>query len=400
MHQFIICKTWRGRFCWIHLQAWDLITLFSRLLIFVFISLNVVGVAANTFSVTEMAGGLKVPWGIDFLSNCDILVTERRGNLLYIDGNGQKHRISTGIDVFAKGQGGLLDVEIAKDFDNSRTIYMTFSYSNNGKTAGTAVLSAQLMLSDRKLTNQRRIFVMVPLQTGGRHFGSRIIEAPDGHLFVTIGERGDRQSAQNLTTHNGTVIRIVRDGSVPKSNPFINQPEALHEIWTYGHRNSQGAALDLDGNLWISEHGAKGGDEVNKIIAGRNYGWPLISYGRHYSGAKIGVGTVLEGMEQPELYWDPSIAPSGMMIYSGKLWPEWRGHIFVGSLKYDYISRINPEGGLREAEQIKLPETVRVRDVIEAPDGSIWFLSEGKGSVYRLAPLEWEPSDRTCMSRS
>ena len=185
--------------------------------------------------------------------------------------------------------------------------------------------------------------------------------------------------------HNGSVVRINRDGSVPADNPFVGTAGARPEIWSYGHRNPQGATLGPDGRLWLNEHGARGGDEVNVIRKGANYGWPVIAYGRHYSGLKIGEGTAKPGMEQPETFWDPSIAPSGMMIYSGKLWPEWAGDIFVGSLKFDYISRLegNP---LREVERISGPETTRVRDVREAPDGSIWFLSVGERAVYRLTP--------------
>ena len=212
-----------------------------------------------------------------------------------------------------------------------------------------------------------------------------MVEATDGTLFVTIGDRGDRPSAQDLLTHMGSVIRINRDGSVPTDNPFIGQSSVRPEIWSYGHRNPQGAGQDALGRLWVSEHGAKGGDEVNLVTPGANYGWPIISYGVHYSGDRIGEGTFKEGMEQPQYFWDPSIAPSGLMVYSGKLWPEWKGDIFVGSLKFDYIARL---GGtpLREVEQIKGRETERVRDIVEAPDGSIWFISVGNDAVYRMSP--------------
>ena len=223
-----------------------------------------------------------------------------------------------------------------------------------------------------------------PGARGGRHFGSRVVEARDGTLFISLGERGDRPSAQDLGLHQGSVVRINRDGTVPASNPFTGKHGAQPEIWSYGHRNPQGMSLDLRGNLWVAEHGAKGGDEVNRIRKGANYGWPVISYGRHYSGRKIGEGTSKPGMEQPEWYWDPSIAPSGMMIYSGRMWPEWRGDIFVGSLKFDYISRLSGSP-LKEAEQLRSQETGRIRDVQEAPDGSIWFASESEGAVFRIS---------------
>jgi glucose/arabinose dehydrogenase len=181
------------------------------------------------------------------------------------------------------------------------------------------------------------------------------------------------------------VIRIARDGTIPEGNPFTDTQGARPAIWSYGHRNPQGAARGTDGTIWVVEHGAKGGDEINRIRRGANYGWPVISYGRHYSGAKIGEGTHKAGMEQPAFYWDPSIAPSGMMIYSGRLWPEWRGHIFVGSLKFGLISHLAGTP-LREVERLKSPETARVRDIREAPDGSIWFLSVGNGAAYRMTP--------------
>ena len=204
---------------------------------------------------------------------------------------------------------------------------------------------------------------------------------------MTIGERGDRPSAQDLSRENGSVIRINRDGSIPADNPFVGVDGARPAIWSFGHRNPQGAALDQQGNLWINEHGARGGDEVNLVRKGANYGWPVISYGRHYSGAKIGEGSSKPGMEQPAHYWDPSIAPSGMMIYSGKLWPDWAGGIFVGSLKFNYIARLDA-APLAEVEQLKSRETLRVRDIREAPDGSIWFLSVGQGALFRLAPAQ------------
>lgn len=236
-----------------------------------------------------------------------------------------------------------------------------------------------------QLTEVRDLFVMTAGSSGGNHFGSRIVEGADGTLFMTIGERGDAPLAQDLSRHNGSVIRINRDGSVPADNPFVGQTGARPEIYSYGHRNPQGAALDAQGNLWVDEHGARGGDEINRIKRGANYGWPVISYGTHYSGAKIGEGTAKEGMEQPEFYWDPSIAPSGMAIYSGKARDEWSGDFLIGSLKFDMISRVDADT-MQEVERIQTAETLRVRDVVEGPDGAIYFLSEIKGTLYRLDP--------------
>jgi aldose sugar dehydrogenase len=339
--------------------------------------------SAGALRVTKMLGGLDTPWAIGFLPDGSYLVTERDGALLYVTG-GKSVRVRNVPKVVAKGQGGLLDVMIPRDFSASREIFLTYSRKQK-RGSGTAVAVAQLSSDGRSLENVRTIFQALPVSSSGRHFGSRLVEARDGTLFITLGERGDRDAAQDRTTHTGSIVRINRDGSVPHGNPFAGQDGILPEIWSYGHRNPQGATLDLQGNLWIAEHGAKGGDEINRIQKGANYGWPVISYGQHYSGGKIGIGTAKAGMQQPDFYWDPSIAPSSMMIYSGKLWPEWRGDAFVGSLKFDYISRLDGRP-LHEAERIKGDETERVRDVVEAPDGSIWFISEGLGAIYRLSP--------------
>ena len=244
---------------------------------------------------------------------------------------------------------------------------------------------ARLSQDESRLEDLRVIFEMSPGSSGGRHYGSRIIEMGDGTLFLTLGERGEDTAAQNLARHNGSVIRINRDGTVPSDNPFVGSPGALAHIWSYGHRNPQGAALDHKGRLWVNEHGAKGGDEINRIEKGANYGWPVITYGVNYNGKRIGVGTRAPGMEQPAHYWDPSIAPSGLMIYSGKLWPEWKGHFFSGSLKLGFLSRLDPNAGWSE-ERIHSRATARVRDVIEAPDGSIWFISVGRRAIYRMSP--------------
>lgn len=343
--------------------------------------------SAGPVALTRMISDLDQPWAIGFLPGGGYLVTERDGVLLSVN-NGDIQRVSGVPKVVASGQGGLLDVMIPRDFTQSRDIFLSYSKPISGG-AGTAMAVGKLSTDQTKLTDVRDLFVMNPGSDGGRHFGSRIVEANDGTLFMTIGERGNRPAAQDLAMHHGSVIRINRDGSVPADNPFVGSSDgqngAKPEIYSYGHRNPQGAALDASGTLWAVEHGAKGGDEVNKIVKGANYGWPIISYGVHYSGEKIGEGTARDGMEQPAHYWDPSIAPSGLMIYSGKLWPEWRGDLFVGSLKFNYISRLSGKD-LQEVEQLKSPETERVRDIVEAPDGSIWFISVGQGAIYRMTP--------------
>ncbi|MDE0305496.1 MAG: PQQ-dependent sugar dehydrogenase [Albidovulum sp.] len=336
--------------------------------------------------IEKVAGGLDVPWGLAFLPNGGFLVTLREGQLIHFDARGRRQSVDGVPVVYAKGQGGLLDVAVARDFNLSREIFLTYSKPGSWGSAGTVFAIATLSEDASRLESLRTVFEMDPPGRGGRHFGSRIAESHAGEIFISLGERGDRPEAQNLDSHHGAVVRLRRDGSVPDDNPFAARSGAKPEIWSYGHRNPQGADFDAEGNLWVVEHGARGGDEINRIGKGQNFGWPVISYGRHYSGAKIGIGTAKEGMEQPEFYWDPSIAPSGMAIYSGKLWPDWTGHFFVGSLKFDMISRLDPDGGLTEAERLEYPETERVRDVVEAPDGSIWFLSEGKSAIYRISP--------------
>lgn len=339
--------------------------------------------AAGTVRIETVVSGLDTPWAVDFLPGGGFLVTERDGALLHVQ-DGTARRVSGAPKVHAQGQGGLLDVTVARDFAQSREIFLTFSRKWDSG-AGTAVAVARLDAGAGRLTDLRVILEARPGGSGGRHFGSRVVEAPDGRLFVTFGERGDDASAQDRATLNGSIARINRDGSVPADNPFVGQAGLRPEIWSWGHRNPQGAAFDLSGQFWAVEHGARGGDEVNRIRKGVNYGWPVIAYGRHYSGGRIGEGTSKPGLQQPVFYWDPSIAPSGMMIYSGKLWPKWRGHMFVGSLKFDMISRLSGRP-LREVERIESPQTERIRDVVEAPDGSIWFVSEGRGAIYRMTP--------------
>lgn len=339
--------------------------------------------SAGSLRVTPMAEGLQVPWAFGFLPDGGVLITEKRGKLWHLPQEGERHEVSGLGEIAVVGQGGLLDVLVPRDFAETRTLFFTLATPQGGN-AGTAVARARLSEDATALEDWRLIWEMVPGSGGGRHFGSRLVEAPEGYLFVTVGERGDRPSAQDLSRENGSVLRIARDGSVPADNPFVDRDGAQPEIWSWGHRNPQGAGLDAEGRLWVSEHGAKGGDEVNRIEKGANYGWPVISYGRHYSGARFEKGTSAPGMEQPEFYWDPSIAPSGLMVYSGRMWPEWEGDIFVGSLKFGHVARLEGRP-LTLGENLEGPSTARVRDLREAPDGAIWVLSEGRGALYRLS---------------
>ena len=346
--------------------------------------------------VKKIVSNIKTPWGMTFLPNCKLLITERDGRLILADINGNKQIVAGVPKVTSRGQGGLLDVEVARDFETTRELFLTYSKIVSGGGTGTALSVAKLSTDGDKLENLRTLFEMSKGSSSSSHFGSRVVEGDDGYLFVTIGDRGDRPSAQELKSHNGSIVRIGRDGSIPTDNPFVNTSGNLPEIWTYGHRNPQGATLDSKGILWIAEHGARGGDEINRIESGLNYGWPIISYGVHYNGRKIGIGFENEGMEQPEFYWDPSIAPAGMTAYSGRLWPQWKDQLFVGSLKFDYISRLSTVDGVREIEQVRFPETKRVRDVQEAPDGTLWFASEDRRAIFMISPASQENESQKC----
>lgn len=334
-------------------------------------------------TVTTVADGFDKPWAFGFLPDGGVVVTERNGRVILLDG--EKRRKLDGVGpVAVRGQGGLMDVLVPRDFARTRTLFFTLAKQQE-RGEGTAVARAHLSPDAARLQSWTVIFEMTEGSSGGRHFGSRLVEGPDGLLYFTVGDRGDGPTAQDLGRENGSVLRISRKGTAPADNPFTKEQGARPAIWSWGHRNPQGMAFGPDGQLWVVEHGARGGDEVNRITKGANYGWPVISYGRHYSGRTIGDGTSKSGLEQPAHYWDPSIAPSGMMIYSGALWPEWKGAIFVGSLKFNYIARLSG-APLTETEQIRSEETVRVRDIREGPDGAIWFLSEGNGALYRIAP--------------
>lgn len=343
--------------------------------------------SAGAVRVETMVTGLDAPWAMQFLPRGEMLITERDGRLLHRDASGALTEVTGVPRVRDTGQGGLLDVLVPRDFDETREVYLSLAHPQGMGREGTALARGVLSPDGSRLGPVEIIFEMARGSSGGRHFGSRIVEGADGHLYLTIGDRGDRPSAQDLSIESGSVVRVARDGSIPKDNPFLNTDGARPAIWSYGHRNPQGATLDGEGQLWVVEHGARGGDEVNRVEPGANYGWPVISYGTHYSGFSIGEGTEKDGMEQPAHFWDPSIAPSGMMVYSGALWPQWAGDFFVGSLKFGLISRLEADGAeVSEAERMEWPETARLRDIREAPDGAIWIMSVGNGAIYRLTP--------------
>ena len=342
--------------------------------------------SAGRVNVTAVVEDLDNPWAVAFLPDGRFLITERDGALVLVSGDGQARQQVSGVpEVRARGQGGLLDAVLDPDFAQNSVIYFSFSEPVGVLSARTAVARAVFNGDSARLDQVQVIFRQDLDSRGGRHFGSRIVPDGQGNLWITTGDRGDAGQAQ-ANNHIGKVIRILADGGVPGDNPFVGTPMP-DQVWSMGHRNAQGAAMDEQGRLWTVSHGASGGDEINQPEAGKNYGWPVISYGTHYSGNKIGIGTEGPGMEQPKWYWDPSIAPSGMMIYSGKLWPDWAQDIFVGSLKFDFISRLDrSDTAITGEEQLFLDDYARIRDVREGPDGAIWFLAAGDGTLYRASP--------------
>lgn len=339
--------------------------------------------------VDTVAKGLANPWALEFLPDGRMLVTEKRGRLRIVDTSGRIGTPIAGVPaVDASGQGGLLDVALDPAFVSNRTIYLSFADPGPNGAAGTAV--ARAVLRDSTLDSVRVIYRQDPQVRGGNHFGSRIVFGRDSTMWITQGERFDyRNQAQDLNSDLGKIVRINRDGSVPRDNPFVDRTGVRPEIWSYGHRNVQAAAMDpASGRLWTVEHGAMGGDELNHPEAGKNYGWPVISYGRNYNGTSIGVGAVKEGMEQPVYYWDPVIAPSGMLFYTGDKFPQWKGNIFVGGLASNALVRLVLDGGVVVTEERYLHELhERIRDVRQGPDGYIYLLTDnGNGLLLRVKP--------------
>ena len=342
----------------------------------------------------RVAAGLQNPWSMAFLPDGRFLVTEKAGRLRVVGADGQVGPALAGLPaVAAGGQGGLLDVATDSAFADNRTVYVCFSEPQAGGGGGnsTALVRARLSADETRLEGVQVIFSQKPKVASSAHFGCRIVEAKDGTLFLTLGDRFSRKDdAQRLDNHIGKVIRIQKDGGVPKDNPFVGRAGALPEIWSYGHRNGQGATLSPDGAFWMHEHGPQGGDEINAPQAGKNYGWPVITYGENYGGGKIGDGiTAKAGMEQPLHYWVPSIAPSGMaFLTSDRYGAAWKGNLFVGSLKFGYLDRIEWKGGKVVAEHKLLEDgRARIRDVRQGRDGLLYVLTdEQDGKLLRLQP--------------
>jgi aldose sugar dehydrogenase len=337
--------------------------------------------------VSDVARGLEHPWGLAFLPDGRLLVTERPGRLRLVEPGVRLSDSLAGVPaVAAGGQGGLLDVALSPGFAQDRLVYLSFSEPGAGG-ASTAV--ARGRLGERGLEGTEVVWRQLPKVNSTFHWGSRLVFRADGTLFVTVGDRmSHREAAQDLAVTIGKIVRINPDGSAPRDNPFVGREGVRPEIWSYGHRNVQAATLDVGGELWTVEHGARGGDELNNPQPGRNYGWPVITYGVDYSGARIGVGTSRPGMEQPLYYWDPVIAPSGALFYRGDRFPQWRGDLFVGSLQPGGLVRLRlASNRVALEERYTLEPTERIRDVRQGPDGLIYLLTDNpRGRILRLEP--------------
>jgi aldose sugar dehydrogenase len=341
------------------------------------------------FTVVQLVSDLAHPWSFTFMPDGAILITEQLGRLFrYAPGGSAQIQEIGGVPrVSANGQGGLLDIALHPDYADNGWIYLTYS-SRYRFADGTTLARARLAGSG--LTDVEQLFRMDNPSLSGNHFGSRLAFGSDGTLFITIGERGSRDRAQDLGDHAGSVLRLNADGSVPADNPFVGRNDVLPEIYSYGHRNPQGLAINpWSGDLWLHEHGPRGGDEVNVVLPGANYGWPVISYGAEYSsGRPVGEGTSRSGMEQPLIYWVPSIAPSGMAFYDGDVFESWSGDLFVGALAGEHLRRVDLDGDSVVGQEVLLQGVVgRIRDVRVGPDGLIYFITdENRGGLYRLEP--------------
>ncbi len=346
--------------------------------------------AQSAVTTETVASDLSYPWAVAFLPNGGFLVTERDGLLKVIDRDGQQTIVKGTPEVFAQGQGGLLDVALSPSFTSDQTIFLSFS-QGSPEGAGTSLFRAKLdaVGSTYELREGKTVFAGNNRGYGGRHFGSRLAFDGDGNLFMTLGDRGDGPRAQDPMDHAGSVLRLTPDGQPAPDNPFLGNADYQPEIWSTGHRNPQSAAIHPEtGILWTVEHGAKGGDELNIPQAGKNYGWPIISYGRHYTGGKIGEGTEKAGLEQPVHYWDPSIAPSGMAFVTSDKYQDWKGDLLVGALRGQHLAKLSLEGETVISEQQLLSDLgERIRDVRQGPDGWIYILTDSDdGRLLRLLP--------------
>jgi aldose sugar dehydrogenase len=344
----------------------------------------------DVLTAETVASGLEYPWGFEFLPDGRIIVTERLGRIRIVGMDGRLSAPLEGVPaVLARPQAGIHDVALDPDFATNRTIYLTFVEPGDGG-AGTSVARARLARGDGALENVEILYRQQPQVSAEGHYGSRIVHRSDGTMFIALGDRGTwRKQPQDLTSGLGKVIRIKSDGSIPSDNPFVGRSDARPEIWTYGHRNIQGALLHPGtGQLWTIEHGAAGGDELNRPERGKNYGWSTITYGLDYEGRRIGEGAVKEGMEQPAYYWDPVIAPSGMELYTGNRYPGWNGSFLVGSLSPGGLVRLEMRGDSVVKEERYLGDLrERIRDVKQGLDGFVYLITDNpKGRILRVLP--------------
>jgi glucose/arabinose dehydrogenase len=351
------------------------------------------GVKSNVaFDVVVLTKGLENPWAVEPLPGGDLLVTEKAGRIRIVSAKGQLGKPIGGVPkVDARDQGGLLDVALSPNFESDRTIF--WSYSEPREDGNATSVARGVLSSDRsRLEQVRVIFRARPTYDGTKHFGSRLVFSKDGMLYVTLGDRSDkpmRPQAQRLDSHMGKILRITPDGQAPKDNPFVGKPGALPEIWSLGHRNIQAAGLDGDGQLWEVEHGTNGGDELNRVEKGNNYGWPLQAYGEEYAGTPIeGAVTSREGLENPVYYWDPVIAPSGMQFYTGDAFPDWKGNVFIGALREQRLVRLVLEDNRVTGEEHLLTQrSQRIRDVKQGPDGALYLVTDQEnGQLWKIVP--------------
>lgn len=339
-----------------------------------------------SFVLKEVTGeNLKIPWGLAFLPNGDMLVTEKSGKLFRVS-KGVMTQIEGLPQVTVRGQGGLMDIILHPDFKKNNLIYISYVDGDSPTLVNTSIGRAEL--KDGKLMNFKRIFHALPNSGSGIQFGCRMIFDKNGYLFLSIGDRGPKQDAQNLTNYNGKIHRIFDDGRIPADNPFVKTPKAIGSIWSYGHRNPEGMYYDKNtGIIWENEHGPKGGDELNIIKKGKNYGWPVITFGVDYDGTIISPDTAKTGMEQPVFYWTPSIAPSSLTKVTGSIYKGWEGDFLCGSLSFEYLERLIMKNNKVVGREKLLQKIGRVRNVVEGPDGYIYIAVEKSGKVYKLVPV-------------
>lgn len=349
-------------------------------------SADVIESEKHSFRIVTLVEDLEHPWGLAFLPDGAMLVTERPGRLSIVRAGATPTAVSGVPEVVESGQGGMLDVAVHPDFEANQLIYLSYAGAGEGGT-GTEVVQGRL--EGEALVEVKRIFAVETKSRGGRHFGSRLLFGADGMLYITSGDRGDPDRAQDLKDHAGKVLRVTAEGEVPGDNPFRDNIEAHPEIYSWGHRNPQGMALQPGTDrIWTVEHGPRGGDELNLVAAGVNFGWPVITYGRSYAGFSIGEGTSKEGMAQPVTYWVPSISPSGLSFYDGEAFPGWKDNLFVGGLSARALIRMELEGeSVVHQEQLLVDYDERVRDVRQGPDGLLYLLiDDSEGSLIRLEP--------------